>query len=192
MGLTIKRAERDVAVCLDGTLVAQYEALDRESKQVQMDANADPRLNSPHTKRLEDIKAEIADLAEKQRQETVTFTLRALPRDVWEQLVSEHPAREDNDTDEQYGFNTDTLYSAALAYTDPSRPEVRTIVKVADHDGKSVEFTPADWPTFAADLSTSQQNDFVVQVAVLNVGENTVSTVPSEWKRTRPTAVKSK
>ena len=192
MGLTIKRAERDVSVCLDGTLVAQYEALDRESKQVQVDMKNDPRLNSPHKKRFDEIKSEIVDLAEKQAQETVIFTLRALPRDVWEQLVSEHPKREDDETDEQYGFNTDTLYNAALSYSDASRPDVRTIVKVTDHEGKNVEFNPADWDAFAADLSTSQQADFVVQVAVLNVGENTVPTVPSGWKLTRSTAGKSK
>lgn len=190
MALHIKRAERVVEVCLDGTLTADWELtrskvqdLLTEAKRVTGQVNAqtqDDRLNrrkTPAEKRMAEIEKELADLNEKAEslasaalEQTVLFRLRALPRPVWDQLVTAHPPRpagEDGQSpDDPFPFNKEAIADAALELDD-------AIVSVTrKHDGSAEEFTAADWPGFAAELSDSQHADFRTTVVQLNVGSN--------------------
>ena len=45
---------------------------------------------------------------------TIRFTMRALPRRQWTNLVKNHPPRKDHREDRQVGFNEETLYEALV------------------------------------------------------------------------------
>lgn len=189
MALNIKRAERVVDVCLDGTLTAEWEITRRkvnelleESRRVAATIAQQPnddrpnRQKTPAEKRRAQLEKEMGLASEKAEElasaaeaETVTFRLRALPRPVWDELVTAHPPRPGVDggesPDEPFPFNKVTIADAALAVEG-------SIVAVTRTDGSAEEFTAEDWPDFAAQLSDSQHADFRTTVVQLNVGSN--------------------
>lgn len=190
MALNIKRAERVVEVCLDGTLTADWELTRRrvqelleEAKRLGRQVDAQPkddRLNrrkTPAEKRMAEVETELAQLSQEAEaladaaiEQTALFRLRALPRPVWDELVTEHPARPAvagaESPDAPFPFNKDTIADAALALDE-------SIVSVTrKHDGAVEEFSATDWPAFAAELSDSQHGDFRATVIQLNVGSN--------------------
>ena len=179
--LSIKRPERIVAVCLDGALRAEYEAKKAELDELSQKKFVDNRLNDP----AEKLRREIGDLWERQKTSTVHFRLQALRRADWDVLTEAHPAREGDKVDEHYGFNTATIFDAALSSEDPA-----TIVGVEDADGKPVEFSPADWPEFSADLTRAQFEDFRVAISGLNGGDNAIPFSLPAYKATLSSADK--
>lgn len=189
MVLEVKRAERTVEVCLDGSLVAEFEATNEAYKVAVKEAGAssDKRLNSPVAKRVKDLEDRARELSAAQRAETVVFRLRALPRLVWDGLVQDHPARpvpkgDEAGPDGYLPFNRHTIPDAALATEG-------AIVGVTRLDGGAVEpFTHEDWAGFSETLSESQHEDFRIAVIALNVGSNEVPFFPASDKT--PSSVK--
>jgi len=55
-----------------------------------------------------------AELVERVESSTIRFTMRALPRRQWTNLVKNHPPRKDHREDRQVGFNEETLYEALV------------------------------------------------------------------------------
>lgn len=70
----------------------------------------------------------------------VEVTLTAIGSRRFRDLLAEHPAREDDETDAEYGVNVETFPRALLLYADPDVPSVRTIAKPAVADTDLVEF----------------------------------------------------
>lgn len=170
MALEIKRPERLVKICLDGTLVAEYEAVEAELQEARRAAIADKRLNSPVTK-LEKRKAE---LYKAQEDSSVTFKLRALPRAVWADLKAAHPPRKGRETDENLGYDVDTCLNAAMGAKG-------TIVEVIQN-GEPIEFSAADWDALSPDLSDGQWGEFQLALSSLNGGRPQVPFSPSGFK----------
>ncbi|MGJ9405260.1 hypothetical protein ACHABQ_02910 [Nesterenkonia aurantiaca] len=172
MALNVKRPERLVDVCLDGTLLAEWEATDKEyiAARKEQKMRRDVRMNDPLTRRVEDLREKARELSVKARAETVTFRLRALPRSVWDGLVTKHPARS-KERDGGFPFNMATITDAAMSAEG-------TIVAVEHPDGTEEPFTHEDWATFAEDLSSAQHEDFYVAVIGLNAGANEVPFLP--------------
>src|SRR5690625_5686222 len=108
MALKVKRAERLVEVALDGTLVAEWEATDAEYKEARAEqrASRDKRMNDPLNKRVRELREKAQELSAKAREDRVTFRLRALPRDVWDQLVTANQPRS-KEKDGNMTFNID-------------------------------------------------------------------------------------
>lgn len=183
MAIELKRAERRVTLCLDGELYAKYEAAEERLSEARLKQATDRRMNNGVTA----IEKEVFDLFEAQKKSTVTFVLRALPRAKWDALREAHPAREDNDLDKHYGFNTETLFDPAMAHEDPT-----TIVRVTDNEGVAVPFKPADWADLSAEMSKSQYGFFQVAINELNGGTSEIPFSHTAFKATQDSAGKSK
>ncbi len=181
MALKVKPSERVVRVCLDGTLVAEYQKVTAELDNKRKRKLVDNRLNDP----VVALERRQAELWEKQEAETVSFHLRALPRHEWDKLKLDHPAREDDELDSQYGFNTSTIFDAAL-----SRPGV--IVEVTNAGGEREEFSHNDWLEFSKDLSSGQFTDFQVAINELNGGQAEVPFSLPGYKKIQDSGANSK
>lgn len=186
MDLKVKRPERRVEVCLDGTLVGEYESVEAELEEVRRKRLVDKRLNDPVAV-LEKRKAE---LYAAQQAEMVVFTLRALPRAVWSKLKLDNPPRKGNDIDEHYGFNIDTIFDKAMAVEDEDSDKI-SLVEVTKN-GEQVDFKPADWVDFSADLTDAQYNAFCVALNSLNGGRPEVPFSPTGYKMIQDSDAKSK
>lgn len=178
MALNVKRPERLVDVCLDGTLMAEWEATDKEYKEARAEqrASRDKRMNDPLAKRVDDLREKAREVSAKAREETVTFRLRALPRSTWDNLVTKHPARS-KDKDGGLPFNVEAITDAAMSTEG-------TIVSVEHADGTEEPFTHEDWAVLAEDLSKAQHEDFYVAVIGLNAGANEVPFLPESAQTT--------
>lgn len=171
MALKIIRAERQVPVLLDGNLLAEWQAVDAAYKDAlakQKAAAKDRRINDPASKRVNDLLKQARQISAKAREQTVTFRISALPRHVWDNIVSGYP---DSSADSPLPYNTKKVTDAAMSTEG-------TIVSVERPDGTKEEFTHKDWEQFSADLSDSQHDDFRVAVINLNAGLNEVPFLP--------------
>lgn len=158
MSITLKRAQTTVELCTDLSLASEHEAASKRLQEAR--AVKDDRENSPQTA----IAREIADLEAKMDTSTLVFTLAALPRKRYAEIVAAHPARPDDDTDEPFGLNVSTGIDAIL--TEPG-----VIVAVAEKvSGNAVEFTADDWPALADEMSNSQWEQFAQAAITLNQG----------------------
>ncbi|GAA3699156.1 hypothetical protein GCM10022377_10220 [Zhihengliuella alba] len=181
MALSVKRAERRVSVCLDGSLVAQYEAVTEQLETKLKEKLIDNRLNDP----VAALQREQHRLFEAQREQTVTFVVRGLPRSKWDEFVEAHPPREGVELDKEYGFNTETIFDAILSHDAPA-----SIAEVLDADGALQEFKPADWTEFSKDLTRSQFERFRAAVTNVNAGESAVPFSLTAFKATQDSAGK--
>lgn len=79
--------QRTIRVCLAADLVAEWEELDRQRKEVaRTDSLADPAGG---------INASMEKLREEMTAHTVLFRLQALPKRRWRELFAAHPPRKD-------------------------------------------------------------------------------------------------
>ena len=96
-----KLPETVVPVCLDASAIEAYREAEAEARRAASDSLAG--------------KPEIpAELVERVESSTIRFTMRALPRRQWTDLVKNHPPRKDHREDRQVGFNEETLYEALV------------------------------------------------------------------------------
>lgn len=178
MSLTIKRPERTVTVCLDGTITTEHERLSLELEEKRKQKILDPRLNDP----TRELAQRIVALEEKAKKSSVDFLIRGLKRADWQKFVDAHPEREDNDVDDTYGFNTSTLFDAVLSSEDPA-----SIVAVTKTEGgKAEKFSPADWVEFADQLTDAQYAQFQMAVIGANKGKTDVPFSLAAYRETRP------
>ena len=180
MALEIKRPERLVEICLDGTLVAEYEALEAELEDARRNALSDRRMNSPVNK-LEERKAE---LYKAQEEDTIVFKIRALPRGKWSEVIDENPPRKGNVADENLGYDIDAGTNAVMATEG-------TIVEVTKL-GEPIEFTADDWARISPDLSDGQWQEFQNAVMSANVSKPRVPFSQSGFKLMQDSAKNSK
>ncbi|GAB2951869.1 hypothetical protein GCM10027280_45320 [Micromonospora polyrhachis] len=115
----IKRArlaERDVPLCLDGALVAEIEAADRELQRLSQQPSADSLDGGGELRevaeRIEALRSAMAD-------STVEFRLRAIPGNRWQAFLDQHPPRRDGDgnvvaRDRALGVNIDEFFPALV------------------------------------------------------------------------------
>lgn len=177
----VKRPTRLVSVCLNGDLTAQFETVKEKLTEALRAAKADQRLNGSPVRALE---AEHAELYAAQQEQTIVFKLRGLPRHKWEELKTDHPARDGNDLDEQYGFNTSTLFEAVMQTEG-------TIDEVTQLD-EPVEFTAGDWSDIAPELTDGQWGDFAQALVELNAGRQLVPFSSAGYKKIQASVAKSK
>jgi hypothetical protein len=87
--------EETVPLCLNGPLVRRYEEVKaRIEARASDDPNPDDvRLGTPD--RVDPEQAELDRLTEQIQAKTRVFTLRALPRDDFQELFAAHPPRKD-------------------------------------------------------------------------------------------------
>lgn len=171
MKLTVKRPETTVDLCMDGELFARYEQQEADLKQARQEGLADRRLNGPIATKAR----ELVETIRQMRAESVTFTLRGMPRKEWAKLLAENPPRDDNPNDKQYGANIDGLMAAAIP---------ACIVGVTK-DGEPVDFDPAtDWDALADDMTDAQYDEFVLKTQSVNRGRQEVPFSQAAFKLT--------
>lgn len=171
MKLTVKRPETTYDLCLDGELFGEFQKADAELKEARKMEMADPRLNSP----AKDIAKRIMALQEQMKSETVTFTLRGLPRKDWARMVAENPPREGHAGDKSFGANIDALMLEAIP---------KCIVEVKK-DGEVLDFDPAkDWDSLAEEMTDAQYDDFATKAIVVNRGRHEVPFSQAAYKLT--------
>ncbi|NKG22205.1 hypothetical protein [Paeniglutamicibacter terrestris] len=183
MAISIKRAERRVTLCLDGELFAKYEDADARLKEAMRKQSVDGRLNGP----VAAIQKEVHALFEAQRNASVTFVVRALPRVDWDALVAAHKPREKNELDADAGFNIATIFDAAMSHEKPT-----AIVRVTDSEGVAQDFKPSDWQALSDEMSRSQYVEFQNAVNTLNRGDNEIPFSHAAFKTSQGSAGKSK
>lgn len=99
-----KLPEAVVPVCLDASAIEAYREAELEARR----AAADSLSGKPEAPTVSE------DLVSRVEASTIRFTLRALPRRQWTDLVKSHPPRKDSREDRQVGFNEETLYEALV------------------------------------------------------------------------------
>lgn len=177
----VKRVERRVEICLDGSLVSEYEAVQAELEDARRNAISDGRLNNDSVKKLE-IRS--AELYKAQEESTLVFTLRALPRAKWAEIKESNPPRDGNNVDESLGYNADTAIAKALM-TDGTIARVEQL-------GEPIEFTTEDWAGIVDDLSDGQWQEVQTAVANANGGRPQVPFSQSGFKLMQDSAKNSK
>lgn len=180
MALTVKRPERLVKACLDGSLVAEYEAVELELEEARRKSANDRRMNNPFA----DLERRKAELYEAQEAESVTFRIQALPRAVWSEIKADSPPRGGNDLDDHFGYNTDKTFDAAM--------QAEGAIVEVTKNGEPIEFSGKDWPEFSASLTAGQFGAFQVAIKDLNGGSNEVPFSPVGYKMIKDSGAKSK
>ena len=176
----VKRPTRTVSVCLDGDLTAEYELAKAKLAAEQKASKSDTRLNSPASQ----WEKKHAELFAAQQEQTLTFTLRGLPRNVWDALKNDHPARKDNDLDDQFGFDTSMVFEKAML----AEGTIDSVMQGSE----PVEFTVEDWAGISDDLTDGQWGDFASALIELNAGRQSVPFSPAGYKKIQASAAKSK
>ncbi|WP_413455998.1 hypothetical protein ACLQ8T_05820 [Glutamicibacter sp. FR1] len=177
----LKRPERRVEICLDGSLVSEYEAVQAELEDARRNAISDRRLNNDAVNKLE-IRS--AELYKAQEESTLVFTLRALPRATWAGIKEANPPRDDNNVDESLGYNVNEVVAKAMLTEG-------TIARV-EQQGEPVEFTTEDWAGIVDDLSDGQWQEVQTAVASANGGRPQVPFSQSGFKLMQDSAKNSK
>lgn len=173
MKLELKRPEKTVEFCLDGSLYAVHAEAVKDLAEARKKslANRDGRMTDPTiplAKRVMEIGAQV-------EAESAHFLLRALQRKRWQTLVAENPSRDGNASDKGYGFNLEAVLNVAI-------PE--SIVSVT-RNGESVEFDPAeDWDALADEMTDRQYEDFGIAVLELNRGRQEVPFSLDAYRKT--------
>ena len=159
MSITIKRAQTTVELCTDLSLTSEHEVAVKRLAEAR--ATRDDRENSAQAA----IAREVTEIESRMADSTLVFTLAALPRKRYAEIVAEHPAREDDDVDATFGLNVATGVDAII--TEPG-----VVVAVAQKvSGETVEFDPAEWPALADDMSNAQWEQFANAALTLNQGK---------------------
>lgn len=160
MSITLKRAQTTVELCTDLSLASEHEAATKrlaEARTVRDDREIDPAVA---------VAREVSDLEQRMAASTLVFTLAALPRKRYAEIVAEHPAREGNEADEAFGLNLSSGIDVIL--TEPG-----VIVSVTNKvTAEPVDFdAAAEWPDLADAMSNSQWEQFATSVIQLNQGK---------------------
>jgi hypothetical protein len=153
-----KPVSRSVEVCLRGDLHADLEDATRDLAAA-IDAKDQPATDAA-TARVADLRRAMADAV-------VAVRFEAMPRAAWLALIAEHDPREGNATDERVGFNTETLYDAAI----------RGSWAAPDID-------PADLDALLDRLNAQQYSDLAD--AAFSVNARSVF-IPFGWRGSKPT-----
>ena len=103
--------QRSVELCLRGDLVARWQELQREFTDAERDDKVHDSLAGGTAR---PIAEKIKKLQEEMQEHTLVLQLHALPRRKWTALVTAHPPREDNKSDQLLGLNAETFYDALV------------------------------------------------------------------------------
>ncbi|MCM1011898.1 hypothetical protein [Brevibacterium sp. XM4083] len=158
LGITRPTAVVDLVTNLD--LLADHQAAREELDRLNRLTTAAERLNNPYSADMRKVAKKIADLEAQMDESTVCVKLKALKRSEYAELVAAHPAREDNDVDGHFGFNTDTFADAAMP---------RSIVAAwKKGTNKKVDFTGDDWAEVSEEFTDAQYSDFTSALIGIN------------------------
>lgn len=150
-----KRPERTVDLCLRGDLQADFESLERDLA----DEQAKPGDSLAGNPRVVEIAEQIEALRQEMQDATVTVRLRGIGNIEWNKLVADNEARDGNQADQAYGYNTETFF--------PS------LVKAC-----LVDVTTAQWTRLYETISSGQFED--LSTAALAVSRRKVD-VPKSF-----------
>lgn len=161
-------AEVEVPLCLNGKLRAKHSALSAELAEARIAAQAenadtaDTRLSKGGAAAEADrLTKELAGVVAEMARFTQVFTLRALPKDEWNELWAAHPPRTDKsgrrDARDSGGFNATTFYPALLR---------KSMV--------NPEMSPARWEKLDAKISDIQFDKLATAAWLLNRHEEDV------------------
>jgi len=155
-----KRREVTVYLCLRPDLLDEWEALNQELSDAEKAAAAAPsRLGARATKGMRDLATRLQEVETEIEATQAAFKLRAMPKDEWNSLCSEHPPRKGDELDAYAGYNRVTLIDAAVP---------RCVVD-------PVIDSPEAWDALVPYLNPSEWNELRSGVTMVN---QAVTTAP--------------
>lgn len=141
-----KLPEKPVPLCLRGDLQAEYEELERELKMVEGGARRAGTL-AGSAAATQPIKDKLDALRAEMQKSVRVFTLRALPRRRWRDLVTANPPR---DQDKAEGLDYDgekfTIAAVQACCIDPAM-SVKEVEELCDE-----VLTQGQWDTLFAEI----------------------------------------
>ncbi len=116
-----KPLQQPVPICLRGDLVSEVERLNEELATV-LQAEADARVSGAASldtgSQGRQIAEQIEALREQMKASTITFMLRALPKQRFRAMIDEHPPRKDDDGGvlalDDMGVNSSTFFDVLI------------------------------------------------------------------------------
>jgi hypothetical protein len=159
MSISVKRPEGSVDFCTDLALVDAWTAAAVHLEEVCGD-DTDQRLGDPA---VGEAAAEVQRLEAEMKSATLRFRTRALGRRRWQELLEEHPPREDNKQDAAMSANVSTFFDAVAA---------ESIFEVIDlSSGERLDFDPeSEWLPLANEMTDGQYQAFVDEFLLENRG----------------------
>jgi hypothetical protein len=112
----VKLPEDVVPIVMRGDLLAELHVLEEELSNLRktIAPAADDRL-VPQAPPGAPLEARIAELQEEIRQSVERFRVRAISDTALADLTAQHPPRDGNDEDRQFGYNYDSFSTALVA-----------------------------------------------------------------------------
>lgn len=166
---TAKPAHRDISLCLNGELRAQWdkyssELLEAEAQLASEQENNSGRLSAPSEakSKIKTLEKLLIDLKPEIAKASITLRFTALPFVKWNELVIDNPPRDGDVADRMWGYNTLTFYPAAMRLTGS-----------AVEAGKTVEITEEQWEQLEEVLTDRMMDDVAGAINVLNRQEGT-------------------
>lgn len=160
MAINVKRPQQTVEFIEDATLAQAHEDAVAELQRLVRDDHKAERLVDPERKAAADRVQEVEAAAEKS---VLVFTLQALGRKRYNELVAEHLPREGVEKDKLLGVNEATFFDALIS---------ECILRVnRKHDNSVEDFDPAaEWEILADVMTDGQYAEFVGAAQELNRG----------------------
>ena len=151
--------EKVVELATNVAARAEWEQAIRDELDITLEAARSRRMSGEDSPGLKEIRARIDAAQEAMADSVRVFTLRALPRGSYRNLVAAHPPRDGVREDEVQRINVATFGDALIA---------SSIVGVT-HKGEPVDFDPeADWGPLADEMTDAQWSEFYECAVALN------------------------
>lgn len=138
--------EDTVKLCLRTSLQREFEAAEqRLADALQVNDDTDSLGGGPAD--IETLAADVERIRQQMAAAVVPFRFRALDKTLWPLLIAEHPAREGNEQDAQYGMNFDAFFTALI-----KKSTVKPAMTPARWDKLLSKITDGQWGTLTAAL----------------------------------------
>jgi hypothetical protein len=173
MSIQIKRPTRDVNICTDLEILNQFD----QNENLLRDAMA--RQATENSPEVDELVAKQHELEDQMARSQVTFHVQALTHKRYAEITAAHPAREDNEADKQFDFNTTQVLADLMP---PS------IMEVTGPDGH-IDFDPeTDWPGVEAQLTDGQYQTCLTALIILNERNGSAPKSPLASRRIQSSA----
>ena len=150
--------EKVVELATNVAARAEWEQAIRDEQDATLEAARARRMSDKDSLCLNEIRARIDAAQEAMAGSVYAFTLRAITRSQYRDLVIAHPPRPDAADDAREGVNIASFGDALIA---------ASIVGVTHH-GEPVEWSHDDWTALADEMTDAQWTEFYRAAVGLN------------------------
>lgn len=150
--------EKVVELATNVAARAEWEQAIRDEQDITLEAARSRRMSGEDSPGLKEIRARIDAAQEAMAGSVYAFTLRAITRSQYRDLVIAHPPRPGAADDAREGVNIESFGDALIA---------DSIVGVTHH-GEPFEWSHDDWTALADEMTDAQWTEFYRAAVNLN------------------------